>query len=257
MRIHVAALVIGFAANSSDAVPLPVSSAFAQPTEMSKVDRRLLVAVAGFDFNEREAQAALAAGANVNRRNDAMDSDTPLIAVIRQFKGPPAIKWLLAHGADPSLTNAKGKTALAYAQQYNFVKTPEGRETLALLGDANTQAPPPERPATPALPKHAPTDPAPAAAPAPGVYECMNQQAVVTPMAFGLIDGSWYMSSAGKRGRYTYDAASAELTLDPGPTPARFKLTGPTVFRPIREDGQLGGFTCPLNRAKNPSRPPW
>ena len=99
--------------------------------------------------------------------------------------------------------------------------------------------------------------PVPTGAPAPGVYECMNQQAVVTPMAFGLIDGSSYMSSGGRRGRYSYDAKSGVLILDPGATPARYKRAGPTWFRPIKEDGALGGFTCPLNRAKNPLRPPW
>jgi hypothetical protein len=76
-------------------------------------------------------------------------------------------------------------------------------------------------------------------------------------MAFGIIDGSTYMSSGGRRGRYTYNAGTGVLTLDPGATPARYQRIGATAFRVLEPNGRLGGFTCPLNRSKSPSRPPW
>lgn len=91
----------------------------------------------------------------------------------------------------------------------------------------------------------------------PGVYQCMNQQAQISMMAFGIIDGSSYMTDGGRRGRYTFNAGTGVLTLDSGPEAARYQRTGANLFRPLLPNGQLGGFTCPLNRAKSPTRPPW
>jgi hypothetical protein len=83
----------------------------------------------------------------------------------------------------------------------------------------------------------------------------MNQQAMISPMAFGLIDETSFTTSGGRRGRYTYSAGI--LTLDSGASAARYQRTGPNLFRPLLANGQLGGFTCPLNRAKSPTRLPW
>ena len=91
----------------------------------------------------------------------------------------------------------------------------------------------------------------------PGVYVCIDQNAVANPMMFGLVDGTTYMSSGGRPGRYSYDTRSGVLSLDPGATPARYQRISATTFRPLLENGTLGGFTCPLNPAKNPQSPPW
>lgn len=92
----------------------------------------------------------------------------------------------------------------------------------------------------------------------PGVYECYNQNATTVPLMFGLIDSSTYMDAGGRQGRYAYDAASGVLSLDAGsPTPARYKRVAVNNFRLLRENGELGGFVCPLNPAKDPRRPPW
>lgn len=238
---------------------------------MRDVDRRLFIALTDYFWKPGPSDAALAAGADVNARNEAMNDETLLILAIKGMVAPEVIQWMVEHGANPSLRDRSGKSALDWAHQYHLDRRPDGARILALLGD---------RPAAASRPAHAPTpggdfrlDPPPARAPepatplaptqtggpapTPGVYECINQQAMISPMEFGIIDGSTYMSSMGKRGRYAYDAATGVLSLDPGATPARFQRISPTTFRVITPNGQLGGFTCPLNRAKNPSRPPW
>lgn len=91
----------------------------------------------------------------------------------------------------------------------------------------------------------------------PGVYECNGQNAVANPMMFGLIDGKSYISSGGRRGRYSYDPNTGILSLDPGAARARFQRISANTFRPLLENGTLGSFSCPLNRAKNPQNPPW
>jgi hypothetical protein len=91
----------------------------------------------------------------------------------------------------------------------------------------------------------------------PGVYECVDQSNVRNPMMFGLINGATYMSSGGKRGRYSYETRTGILSLDPGAMPARYQRTSVTIFRPLLANGTLGGFTCSLNPVKNPQRPPW
>jgi hypothetical protein len=236
----------------------------ARAQDLSALDRRLNVAVLGFSFDETAAKAALAAGANINHRNNG---ETMLIGAIKGFKEPAVIKFLISNGIDRSARDSSGKSALDIARKYNIGRTEEGRGVMAML-DPDSRAsvpaaasrvaptPPPAKPAPAAM--QAPSPDADTAAPIrPGVYECMNQSAMVTPMAFGILDSSSYMASNGKRGQYKYDIASATLSLDPGTTPARYRRISATTFRLIREDGQLGGFTCPLNPSKNANRPPW
>jgi hypothetical protein len=127
--------------------------------------------------------------------------------------------------------------------------------TPAAAGGVASTTPAP-RPAPAVKPASAP-DVSTAEPIRPGVYECINQAGVATPLAFGIQDASSYMASNGKRGQYEYDVASATLMLDPGPTPARYRRVSATTFRLVQEDGQLGGFTCPLNQSKNADRPPW
>jgi hypothetical protein len=235
-----------------------------------------MVALSNYFFEPGPAEAALAAGANINARNEAMNDETLLIMAIKSMAAPEVVKFLLDRGADPSLRDGSGKTALDWAIQYGIGNQPPGRQVLAMLKGANA-APPrepaaarpapaaPARAATPRAPRNAaPRAPAaaaatgfPASAPAPGVYECINQQAMISPMAFGLIDGSTYVSSTGRRGRYSYDRSSGVLTLDPGGEPARYQRISATTFRVLKPDGTLGGFTCPLNKAKSPTRLPW
>ena len=86
----------------------------AQAQDMRAIDRRLLVAVTSMAFDEPAALEALAAGADINAHNPAMDDDSLLIAAIRQFKEPAVIAWLLDHGADPAATNRQGRNAASY-----------------------------------------------------------------------------------------------------------------------------------------------
>lgn len=244
------------------------------------IDRQLFNVTSGYDFDAEKANHYLSAGADINARNEQLDDQTMLILAIKSFAKPEVVQWLLAHGADPSIRDAKGKTALDWATQYGIDRHPEGHRVVAALrgamGQAADAAPAAAPPAiaAPARTADVPARQVPsanairaataAAAAAgvggpiqPGVYECMNQQAVVTMMAFGIIDGSTFMNSSGRRGRYTYDAGTGVLTLEPGAGQALYKKAGPTWFRPLLPNGQLGGFTCPLNRAKSPTRPPW
>jgi hypothetical protein len=274
------ALVVGAVLPAGVLIPSP-----AQAQDMRAIDRRLLVAVTSMAFDEPAAVEALAAGADINARNPAMDDDSLLIAAIRQFKEPAVIAWLLDHGADPTATNRQGRNAASYFRQYHMDRSAEGRAALARLegaagGAARTQpgagaqgqgqgaVAPARAPQARAVPSAAETRAATAAAAAastaaiggpvvPGVYECINQQAQISMMAFGIVDGSSYMTDGGRRGHYSYNGATGVLTLDPGTGQARYQRTGANLFRPLLPNGQLGGFTCPLNRAKNPSRPPW
>lgn len=261
-------------------VPALAAPTPAQAPQLSSIDRRLLVAVTSYTFDERAALDALAAGADINGRNAAMDNDTVLIAAIRQFRDTPVIQWLLDHRANPALANNLGRNAASYFRQYHMDKTASGRAVLARLegAAASTATPPALTAASPnqQIERSAPA-PTPSAArphtnlstkpltgsaptagygpPIPGVYECMNQQAMISPMGFGLIDASTFTTSGGRRGRYTY--GDGILTLDSGANAARYQRTGPNLFRPLLPNGQLGGFTCPLNRAKSPTRLPW
>lgn len=103
----------------------------------SPATRRLYVATAGgFDLDEAAANAALANGADINWKNDAMGGETMLITAIKGFKEPKVIKFLLAHGANAKLTDDGGKTALAWATQYGIGKKAAGREIIKMLEQA-------------------------------------------------------------------------------------------------------------------------
>lgn len=252
-------------------VALAVAVASPAAASMRDVDRRLKVALSNYFFEPEPAEAALAAGADINARDSAQNDETLLIMAIKSFADPKVVEFLMSRGADPGLRDGSGKSALDWAIQYGIGNKPDGRRIVALLkgsgaapaaassrASAAELGPPASarRTGTPAAAAARPAG-VPASPPAPGVYECINQQAMISPIAFGIIDGSTYMSSGGRRGRYSYDPASGILSLDPGANPARYKRISATTFRLLKPDGTLGGFTCPLNRAKSPTRPPW
>lgn len=97
------------------------------------VNRKLDVAVNGFDFNEASAKKAITEGANINQKNEAMGGETLLITAIKGFKESKVIKFLLDNGADKSIKDNSGKTALDWAEQYKIGKDNNGREILKLL----------------------------------------------------------------------------------------------------------------------------
>lgn len=105
------------------------TSAFAQSAET----RRLYVAVDGFELNEAAADDALKAGADINWQNDAMKGETMLIMAIKGFKDAKTIKYLLDNGADASIKDDSGKTALEWARQYNIGRDRNGKTILAML----------------------------------------------------------------------------------------------------------------------------
>ncbi len=109
---------------------VPHTKLFAQ----TDVNRRLDVAVNGFDFNEAGAKKAIAEGADINRQNDALGGETMLITAIKGFKESKVIKFLLDNGADKNIKDYSGKTALDWAEQYRIGKNNNGREILKLLG---------------------------------------------------------------------------------------------------------------------------
>jgi hypothetical protein len=100
------------------------------------INRRLNVAVNGFDFNETAAKKAIADGADINQKNDAMGGETLLIAAIKGFKESKVIKFLIDNGADKTIKDNSGKTALDWATQYKIGKNNNGREILQLLNNA-------------------------------------------------------------------------------------------------------------------------
>ncbi|MDB5200490.1 MAG: hypothetical protein JWO92_2453 [Chitinophagaceae bacterium] len=109
--------------------------------ELSSLDRKLFVAVSSYDLNEAQAKALLAQGANINAVNGAMGGETFLINDIKSFKEPKFIKFLLDNGADPNIKDASGKTALAYAQQYNIGRNKDGRDIIQMLMTAMKMKP--------------------------------------------------------------------------------------------------------------------
>lgn len=146
------------------------TSVFAQ----SDATRRLLVATSGgFEFNEAAAKDALAAGADINWKNDAMDGETMLISAIKSYKEAKVIKFLLDNGADAGIKDDTGKTALEWARQRNIGRDRNGREIIAMLEAAagqttatttpkTTPVAKPEKTNKPAPSKPAPSKPAPA-----------------------------------------------------------------------------------------------
>jgi hypothetical protein len=105
----------------------------------SDATRRLSVAVNGFELNEPAAKDALAAGADINWQNDAMDGETMLITAIKGYKEAKIIKFLLDNGADASIKDETGKTALEWARQRNIGRDRNGREIIAMLEAATGQ----------------------------------------------------------------------------------------------------------------------
>jgi hypothetical protein len=109
----------------------------------SAATKRLYVATAGgFELNEAAANDALRAGADINWQNGSMGDETMLIMAIKGYKDPNMIKFLLDHGADASIRDNTGKTALEWAHQYNIGKNRNGRDILALLEAASGQSQP-------------------------------------------------------------------------------------------------------------------
>lgn len=113
-------------------------SVFAQ----SDANRRLYVAVVGYEVNEAAAKDALKAGADINWQNDQMGGETMLIMEVKGFKDPKAVKFLLDNGADPNIKDDSGKTALEWAHQYNIGRDRSGKEILAMLEAATRQTKP-------------------------------------------------------------------------------------------------------------------
>lgn len=111
------------------------TSTFAQSAET----RRLYVAVDGFELNEAAANDALKSGADINWKNDAMKGETMLIMAIKGFKEAKIIKFLLDNGADASIKDDSGKTALEWARQYNIGRDRNGKEILAMVESAAGQ----------------------------------------------------------------------------------------------------------------------
>jgi hypothetical protein len=108
----------------------PANTLFAQ----QDVNRKLNNAVNGFGFDEAAAKSALANGANINWKNEALGGETLLIVAIKGFKESKVVKFLVDNGADPKMKDNSGKSALDWAEQYHIEKDNNGREILKLLG---------------------------------------------------------------------------------------------------------------------------
>jgi hypothetical protein len=108
----------------------PANTLFAQ----QDVNRKLNNAVNGFGFDEAAAKSALANGANINWKNEALGGETLLIVAIKGFKESKVVKFLVDNGADPHMKDNSGKSALDWAEQYHIEKDNNGREILKLLG---------------------------------------------------------------------------------------------------------------------------
>ncbi|GIX06067.1 MAG: hypothetical protein KatS3mg115_0470 [Candidatus Poribacteria bacterium] len=89
----------------------------------------------------RSAEALLEGGAEINRPDPA--GETPLFDAIRatlrrKDRKIAMIRFLLAHGADPTLANRRGETPLQVAER---LRGPEREPILQLLRKAVRQAP--------------------------------------------------------------------------------------------------------------------
>jgi hypothetical protein len=120
-------------------LPAIITIAFLVCTSSTKVaaqedwNRRLDVAVNGFEMNQAAAKLALSKGADINYKNEAMGGETMLISAIKGFKEPKVIKFLIDNGASPSIKDNSGKTALEWAHQYNIGRDNNGRQILSYL----------------------------------------------------------------------------------------------------------------------------
>lgn len=117
------------------------------------LNRRLNVAVNGFELDEAAAKKALANGADINQKNEAMGDETLLITAIKGFKEAKVIKFLLDNGANPNIRDHSGKTALDWAEQYRIGKDNNGREILKLLGSRSDKTATAQNGSTKPLPK--------------------------------------------------------------------------------------------------------
>jgi hypothetical protein len=244
LRFAVAALAV-WVLSGAPAAAQPARDVFGEALSYTVADKQLREAMSGYFIDEAKARQALAAGANVNHRDTKMNNQTLLIDRVRQGADVSVIRWLLQNGADPTLTDSNGRNAAYYASPLS------DPAVAALLGGGR-------RPTPVVVPAAQGASAADLAARiSPGVYECYGQNAMVGPMAFSILDGATYMGSNGRTGRYAYNARTGVLLLDPGGQPARFKRSTSRSFYALNPDGSPAGFTCPLNTAKNPRRPPW
>src|SRR4028118_1321840 len=99
-------------------------------------NRRLSVAVLGYELNGAAAKEALASGADINWKNDAMNGETLLIRAIKSFNDAKVVKFLLDNGADPNIKDDSGRTALSWARQYKIENNANGRAIITLLNQA-------------------------------------------------------------------------------------------------------------------------
>ena len=92
-----------------------------------------------------------------------------------------------------------------------------------------------------------------------GVYDCHDQTNTRRKeLMFALLDDSSYNDYLGVARGYTYDPSTGilEIGMETGGA-ARYLRIYEHAFRGIDENGELLGFTCPLNTMLDPIHPRW
>lgn len=105
----------------------------ARAQDGSEKDERLLSGLFAHNFNEAAAQDALAAGANINAKHRVLSGGTMLMLASKVSQEPRVIKFLLDHGADTTLKDESGRTALSYARESIIGRDQAGRDIIKML----------------------------------------------------------------------------------------------------------------------------
>ena len=78
-------------------------------------------------------EALLGAGAEINARDEA--GETPLVHMVR-FGSAEAVRFLLAHGADPAQGDMDGRSAFTIAEEADMLRDEAVRDVLAGVKDS-------------------------------------------------------------------------------------------------------------------------
>jgi ankyrin repeat protein len=113
--VGMSALLMAAMNNANPEVVKRLLQAGADPNAMDKRELTPLLTAAWFNGNPKVASVFIEGGARIDERR-RFTGMTPLMHAARYGRNPDVVIALLDHGADASLKDRHGKSALTYAQ---------------------------------------------------------------------------------------------------------------------------------------------